>query len=296
MAVLARLLRWYRTHKRDLPWRNTRDPYRIFVSEIMLQQTQVDRVIGYYDAWMKQFPSWRALAEAKTPALLHAWAGLGYNRRALQLREAARQVVRNGVPQTMEDWKTLKGVGPYTAAAITAIVARRRLVVIDTNVRRVAGRVLLGKPYPVLTDDTRIARTIDRLLPHDDRYWEFPQMLMDVGAAVCTPKNPNCARCPLRTECRAARLFLSGEAGHKPRVASRERRHEGKPFPDRIYRGRILAIVRSGARVTSSSVGALIDPTFRASRDQEWIERMLARLVRDGMITVLRDRLQLPKQ
>lgn len=294
MAMFSRLLRWYGTHKRDLPWRKTRNPYRIFVSEIMLQQTQVDRVIGFYRAWMKRFPTWQALADATTPDLLHAWAGLGYNRRALQLRDAARQVMQNGVPQTMEDWKTLKGVGPYTASAIQAIVARERLVVIDTNVRRVAGRFLLGVPYPALTDDARIARAIDRALPVHERAWEFPQMLMDVGTAICTSKNPDCARCPLRTECRAARLFLSGNAGTKPRAVVRERRQDGKSFPDRIYRGRILAAVRSGARHTSRSIGATVDPTFRASRDQEWIERMLLRLERDGMIVVSRGRLHLP--
>lgn len=294
-AAIPLLLNWYARHKRNLPWRKTRNPYRIFVSEIMLQQTQVDRVIDFYTAWLKQFPTWRALADAKTPDLLHAWAGLGYNRRALHMREAARQVVRHGVPKTVDAWRRLKGVGPYTAAAIHAIVARQRLVVIDTNVRRVAGRVFLGTPYPTLTDDVRTASAIDSALPQDDRYWEFPQILMDFGTAVCTPKDPDCTHCPLQKTCKASRAFLNGTAGKKPTQTSRERKHPGKPYPDRIYRGRILAAVRRGERCTMQTIGPLIDPTFQKKADATWMQNMILRLERDGMIAVHRNVLQLPK-
>jgi A/G-specific adenine glycosylase len=279
------LTRWYTRNKRDLPWRKTRDPYKILVSEIMLQQTQVDRVIIFYTQWLKRFPSWRSLADARTDELLHAWAGLGYNRRALQLREAARFVVTHGVPKHIEEWKQLKGVGPYTAAAVHAIVMRERAIVIDTNVRRVIGRVYLGRPYPALADDAAVAKALETNLPKQAKYWEFPQILMDFGNAICTPKNPACASCPLRMECKTAKKFLSGRAGEKPRVASRETRHDEKPYPDRIYRGRILAAIREGRARTINVLGDMIDPTFDATRDDEWLFAMIKRLERDGMIT-----------
>lgn len=284
MSVISKLVTWYKHHKRRLPWRETRDPYRIFVSEIMLQQTQVDRVIDFYHAWLKQFPSWKSLAEARTDKLLHAWAGLGYNRRALQLREAAQQVVAKKIPQTMEDWIKLKGVGPYTAAAVHAITARKRLIVIDTNVRRVAGRIFLGIPYPALADDVRVGRALDRAVPAKDSYWELPQVMMDFGTAICTPKNPACATCPIRSVCKAAPKFISGRAGEKPRVASHEKKHRDKQYPDRIYRGRILAAVRNGNAKTVSTLGPMIDPAFNVKKDTEWLRAMIARLKKDKMI------------
>lgn len=295
MSSITKLTAWYARNKRDLPWRKTRDPYRIFVSEIMLQQTQVDRVIDFYKRWLKQFPSWTSLARAKTDALLRAWAGLGYNRRALQLREAARQVVAHGVPQTIDDWMELKGVGPYTAAAVVAIVQRERAIVIDTNVRRVAGRIFLGRTYPALSDDTDVAKALDRNLPKDAKYWEFPQILMDFGTAICTPKNPACGSCPLRTNCKAAKKFLSGNAGEKPRVALREKIHRDKKYPDRIYRGRILAAVRNAREKNISTIGRVIDPSFDAHKDDAWLRAMIHRLSRDGMITIRGEKISLAK-
>jgi A/G-specific adenine glycosylase len=263
-ARILKLVAWYKKNKRDLPWRSTRDPYAILVSEIMLQQTQVDRV--------------------KTPELIRAWAGLGYNRRALMLREAARHAAAHGSPRTIADWIALKGVGPYTAAAVYAITERKRAIVIDTNVRRVMGRIFFGTPYPSPLDDARIAKTLDHVLPTGDRHWEFPQAVMDFGSAVCTPKNPACATCPLKNICKAAPKFLRGTAGAKPRAASRERKHRDKPYPDRIYRGRILAAVRTGRARTADALGPLIDPAYDDAHDEAWLGAMIARLVRDGFL------------
>ncbi len=295
MTAISKLTAWYRRNKRDLPWRKTRDPYRIFVSEIMLQQTQVDRVIDFYQRWLERFPTWQSLARATTRDLLDAWAGLGYNRRALMLREAARQVVAHGIPRSVEAWQALKGVGPYTAAAVHAITARKRLVVIDTNVRRVAGRVFLGIPYPRLEDDPAVKRALDRQVPKKDAYWELPQALMDFGTALCTPKSPTCAICPLRDICKSSKKFLRGTAGEKPRVESRERKHRNKPFPDRIYRGRILAAVRTGTARTIATLGPKIDPTFHAQHDRTWIRAMITRLVKDGMLQQRGLRLFVPR-
>lgn len=286
---------WYLRHKRDLPWRNTRDPYRILISEIMLQQTQVDHVIAFYQRWLKQFPTWKSLADASTPALLHAWAGLGYNRRALMLREAARQVVATGVPSSIESWKALKGVGPYTAAAVVAITQRKRATVIDTNVRRVIGRIFLGTPYPVPAGDAAVAKVLEQRVPKRDIYWEFPQILMDFGNAVCLPKHPQCNTCPLRLQCKAAPKFLNGTAGKKEKMISRERIHRNKPYPDRIYRGRILAAVRSGEATSIKRIAHLIDTSFETSHDDAWLRAMITRLIKDGMLEQRGDRLSLPK-
>ena len=160
--VARRLLAWYALHKRDLPWRKTRDPYRIFVSELMLQQTQVDRVLPKYRAFIGRFRTWRSLADAKTSDLIHAWAGLGYNRRALYARDAAKHVIAYGVPVEETYWRRLKGVGPYMAAALTEFANGKRALVIDTNIRRVIGRVALGRPYPGPADDPRILRALER--------------------------------------------------------------------------------------------------------------------------------------
>lgn len=291
---IKKLIQWYAQHKRSLPWRNTQNPYRILVSEIMLQQTQVDRVINFYTAWLKLFPNWKSLARARTDTLLRAWAGLGYNRRALQLRAAAQHVVTHGTPGTINEWMALKGVGPYTAAAVYAIVHRQRTVVIDTNVRRVAGRMLLGKPYPVLADDARIARSLNRIIPLNDAYWEIPQILMDFGTAVCTSRLPACAVCPLQKNCRAAKKFLSGTAVKKSRIVSRERTHRNKPYPDRIYRGRILAAIRTKKTNAMRTLGRIVDPTFNVTHDMAWLRAMVTRLMRDGLLAQRGQRLFLP--
>ena len=122
----------------------------------MLQQTQVDRVVDFYKRWLKLFPTWKTLAGASNAQVIHAWAGLGYNRRALMLRDVARHVVEHGVPRTQEAWLAIKGIGPYTAAAVSAFAQKQRTLPIDTNIRRVLGRLLLGKPFTTLADDEKI--------------------------------------------------------------------------------------------------------------------------------------------
>lgn len=245
MSASATLLRWYRRHGRDLPWRRTRDPYRILVSEIMLQQTQVDRVIEFYKRWLKQFPTWKKLAMATNAQVIHAWAGLGYNRRALILHDIARHVVEYGLPDSEEGWLAIKGIGPYTAAAVSAFAQGQRTLPIDTNIRRVLGRLLLGKPFPSLTDDEVIRSKADTLLPRRGAYYDVPQVIFDLATAICT-KNPSCGSCPLRGDCKAAKLFMSGKVEIPKRsiAVAHEHKHRNKPHPDRIYRGRILKVVR----------------------------------------------------
>jgi A/G-specific adenine glycosylase len=173
-AVEDLLLRWFDAHRRDLPWRRTRDPYAILVSEVMLQQTQVERVVPRYLAWLERWPTVEALAAASAGDVIVAWQGLGYNRRGLNLHRAARQVAANGWP---DDLTRLPGVGPYTAAAVGNFAFGRALLPVDTNVQRVRER----------TGHTFSARAA--------------QALMDLGATICLARIPRCRVCPLAPHC-----------------------------------------------------------------------------------------------
>lgn len=278
------LLRWYAREGRDLPWRQTHDAYRILVSEIMLQQTQVARVLLFYKAWLKKFPTWHALARASNTEVVHAWAGLGYNRRGLMLRDIARHVTTHGLPSTEEEWRQLKGIGPYTAAAIASFAQGQRTIPIDTNIRRVLGRLLLAKPFPAPADDNRIRRSVGarRASPlHADHF----QAMFDLAVAICT-KNPDCAVCPMRNQCPMATRFLAGKVRIPKRSIKKavESKHRNKPHPDRIYRGRILAALRTSTQaLTVRKLGPLIDPQFDPKQDLHWIAAMMTRLCTDGL-------------
>jgi len=196
-GIRHRLLAWYDRNRRDLPWRRTGDPYRILVSEVMLQQTRVAAVERYYHAFLERFPTAAALAAAPETAVLHAWAGLGYYSRARNLQAAARHIAANGFPSRYEDILALPGVGPYTAAAVASIVFGQPFAVFDGNVRRVLSRVL--------TDPTPSTKQADALLDAT-RPGDYNQAIMELGALVCLPRSPDCPRCPLLRLCKARRL------------------------------------------------------------------------------------------
>ncbi len=180
-AVLA----WYDAHGRDLPWRRTRDPYAILVSEVMAQQTQVGRVVAYYERWLDRWPTAGALAAASPADVLGAWVGLGYNRRALRLREAAAIVARDGWPPDAAGLRALPGVGPYTAAAVASFAFGEPVAAVDTNVRRVAAR--LGADPQALVARERVA--------------DWNQAAMELGAVFCTARRPRCDGCPAAQWC-----------------------------------------------------------------------------------------------
>jgi A/G-specific adenine glycosylase len=288
------MLKWYRKHGRDLPWRNTHDPYKILVSEVMLQQTQVDRVQVYYKTWLKTFPNWKQLAQASNADVIHAWAGLGYNRRALALRDIAKQVIERGVPTNREEWLQLKGIGPYTSGALAAFALKQRELPIDTNIRRVLGRFYFGTPFPDLKDDKKIDELADHILPKRGHYYDVPQAIFDLATMICT-KMPDCASCPLKNECKAAEAFLSGSITPPKRTVKKanERKHRDKRYPDRIYRGRILKIVREQGSVEQNKVGPQIDPHYDQIADEEWVHNMIARLEKDGLLKKSGKRLSL---
>ncbi len=200
------------------------------------------------------------------------------------LRDIAKQVVAHGVPKSRDEWRALKGVGPYTSAALASFCLREPAVPIDTNIRRVLGRSLLGKTFPTLADDARIEHAALKTWPKDDRVCDLPQALFDLAVAVCV-KSPACAVCPLKTQCKAAPKFMSGRVRIPKRTIKKahETKHRNKPYPDRIYRGRILALVRTG-HISSKTLGSKIDPTYDAQLDEDWIFSMLDRMEKDGLI------------
>jgi len=198
-AFKRRLLAWFRTAARDLPWRRTRDPYRVLVSEFMLQQTQVSRVLDYYGPFLRRYPSLAALAGATPRAVREAWDGLGYYRRAANLHRLARQVVRHHggvVPSDPEALEQLPGVGPYTAGAVAAFAFEKPAPAVDTNVARVLGRVFRCQT-------AKTTRKMAQLLQPKRRatVWAFNQAMMELGALVCTARAPKCPACPVNQLC-----------------------------------------------------------------------------------------------
>ena len=294
LTIATRLLRWYDKHGRDLPWRKTRDPYRILVSEIMLQQTQVSRGLIFYDRWLGQFPNWNKLASATNSQVIQAWAGLGYNRRALMLRDIATRIVESGVPTTEDGWRELRGIGPYTAAAISAFALRQRRLPIDTNIRRVLGRLLFGTTYPQPAIDDRIRKNADLVLPKRGRFYDVPQAIFDLATTHCT-KVPSCATCPMRTVCPAAAKFLSGRVRVPKQMVRKavESKHRDKRFPDRIYRGRILKFVRENGSAAIDEIGPVVDAGYDAEADRDWIIAMVGRMEKDGMVRQVQCRISL---
>ncbi|MCS6846329.1 MAG: A/G-specific adenine glycosylase [Anaerolineae bacterium] len=206
-GLASRLLRWFDRHKRDLPWRREpRDPYHVWLSEVMLQQTQVATVIPYFERWVRRFPTLDALAAAPLDEVLKLWEGLGYYARARNFHAAAQIVVRDyggQLPRTVEGLMALPGVGRYTAGAIASLAFGARAPVLDGNVRRVLSRVFgLGRP-----SEAELWALAESLLPQD-RTGAFNEALMELGATICTPRAPQCSACPLRTMCKA---YASGD-------------------------------------------------------------------------------------
>jgi A/G-specific adenine glycosylase len=207
---------WYRKNARALPWRETRDPYRIWVSEIMLQQTQVQTVIPYYERWLQKFPTLESLAKAPISDVLKSWAGLGYYRRARMLHEGAKHVVKDHsgiIPRNAEALRAIPGIGRYTAGAVASIAFEERVPVLDGNVIRILTR-LYG-----MKDDIGSPKTLQKLwdtagavLPQKN-IGDFNQALMELGATVCFPRNPQCAQCPVSKLCAA---YASGNPENFP--------------------------------------------------------------------------------
>jgi A/G-specific adenine glycosylase len=212
-AFRRKLLAWYANAGRDLPWRRTRDPYHVLVSEVMLQQTQVSRVTEYFPRFLARFPDLRTLARARPSTVREAWDGLGYYARARNLHALAKEVTRRHggrVPSDPVELVKLPGVGPYTAGAVASFAYERPVATVDTNVARVIRRAFLdtgpGLPSSRASAVWRVARS---LVPRDGKdAWTFNQAIMELGALVCVARRPRCGECPVRKGCRTGRSAL----------------------------------------------------------------------------------------
>ena len=237
------LLRWYRRHHRDLPWRNTRDPYRIWLSEIMLQQTRVTTVIPYYERFLDRFPTIDSLAEAPEQQLLECWSGLGYYRRARQMQKAARRIVEEHggeFPRDYDSIRSLPGIGAYTAAAVASIAFGLPYAVVDGNVLRVLTR-LFNETGDISKADVRgrIEKQAQALgeAGAPRRFALFNQAVMELGATLCVPRKPRCLLCPLEGSCAARK---KGVQEQRPVKAARVKAEK---------LAMAVAVVRRGAKL-----------------------------------------------
>lgn len=215
-VIAQPLLEWFARAQRTLPWRQTRTPYRIWISEVMLQQTQVATVTPYFESWMARFPTPQSLAAAPLSEVLKAWEGLGYYRRARLLHEGAKRVVaehRGELPTSYEELLKLPGIGPYTAAAVASLAFNEAVLAVDGNVKRVAARLF------VIPGEVSEKTAKAFLAPHlpADRAGAFNEALMELGATVCVPRTPRCGDCPLSTHCKAFQTGRTAEFPH-PKV------------------------------------------------------------------------------
>jgi A/G-specific adenine glycosylase len=203
-AFQARLLAWFRQNGRDLPWRRTRDPYRILVSEVMLQQTQVERVRKYYERFLQEYPTVQDLAAARPARVQESWDGLGYYARARNLHAAARTIARRyggEFPRRREEVMALPGVGRYTAGAVLSFAYGKPAPILDTNVRRVLSRIFVRRQASrTAAVERRLWALAEAIIPEGEA-WAFNQALMDFGATVCTARTPRCPTCPMRRLC-----------------------------------------------------------------------------------------------
>lgn len=254
------LLAWYASHGRTFPWRGDTDPWSVLVSEIMLQQTQALRVIPFFEDFLARYPSPEALAGAPPAEVLAAWSGLGYNRRAIRLREAARIIAADGWPSDPNELQNLPGIGRYTAAAVACFAFGAQLPTVETNVRRVVnrwyGRVLTGGD---LTDAAR------REVP-PGRAADWNQAVMDLGATICQPREPRCSDCPVDEWCVGPETYVAPPAQHRFRGSSRQ------------ARGAIVRTLVNQGPVTVSRLSTETD--LDPSRLQEALDALVA----EGMI------------
>lgn len=308
LADLQRaLIAWFEASARDLPWRQTRDPYRILVSEVMLQQTQVDRVLPKYRAFLDLFPSFEALAQAPTAEVIRAWAGLGYNRRAVNLQRTARAVLEQFAGQMPSDvavLRSLPGIGPYTAGAVACFAFERDVAFLDTNIRRVVLRLFVGTDAPP-PSEARLLDLAQMVVPQGCA-WVWNQAIMELGALICTAATPACWRCPLQSFCRDyaerriadEQLFAEAAGAGGPRRLRRvaERREPAFADSSRFYRGRIIDQLRSLPPDTAlplPQLGVALKPDFSAA-DLPWLRGLAEGLARDGLLLLEGDAARLP--
>ena len=266
---------WYRLEGRhDLPWRRTRDPYAVVISEVMLQQTQVERVLPYYSAWLARWPDFEALAEASPADVIEQWAGLGYNRRAVNLHRLAVSVVERfggRLPRDEAELRALPGIGPYTASAVRSFAFEESTAVMDTNVGRALARVFCGAATVRDAGEPAVAAVAGAVLPPSSAR-DHNLALMDLGAMLCRARSPECGGCPVAAWC-AWRL-----AG-QPAGGSSTGRTERFEDTVRFARGRIVDALRGGVEMTTEGLAQVL-PVAHSARVGAYLEA----LQRDGLV------------
>ncbi len=276
-SIIKRIFRWYSRTARELPWRGERAPYRILISEVMLQQTQVSRVLLKYPQFLKRFPNFGSLARANTSSVIREWKGMGYNNRAVRLQRLARIVYGDfggKLPTSIEELQSLPGVGKYTAHALACLAFNQRVPVVDTNIIRVLGRM-----FPFETNRMDIWNVAELVLPKRKAHvWN--QALMDLGATICTSRSPNCEVCPVANLCPSAFQIQKKTMTPMTKEPSRD------GLPNRIYRGRIVDELRLSRRntfVPVAKLGKRIKHTF-SGNDKRWLDLLIKDLEKDGLI------------
>lgn len=267
---------WFVENKRDLPWRKS-DPWGVVVSEFMLQQTPVSRVLPKWSEWMQRWPTPAALASATTADLLTAWGRLGYPRRVLRLHECAKIIVKDfagNVPRSQGDLLTLPGIGDYTAAAIVAFAFEGHSLVLDINIRRLLSRVIDGSEFPTSTPTKNEKRSREALIPKEGAHL-WAAGTMELGALICTTKNPKCDICPVSERCQWRLLGFP-----KSKQIRKTQTWHGT---DRQCRGTIVQALRENKSLTESEIKSLW-------HDDSQVEKALHTLIRDGLIAELESR------
>ena len=268
-------MHWYRERGRhDLPWRLTRDPYAVLVSEVMLQQTQVERVLPYYERWMGRWPTVADLADAPAAEAIREWSGLGYNRRAVNLQRAAVTVVEHHggrLPRDTGALRRLPGVGPYTAAAVVSFAFGKRVALVETNIARVLARAVAGTASRRGLSATREAEMAEWFLPSGESR-DHNLALMDLGATVCTSRSPACEDCPLASQCAWRGAGSPPETGGRGSAATFEE-------TARFARGRIVEMLRQEPELSLATIACRL-PAIHSQRAGRYLEA----LERDGLV------------
>ena len=286
--VSEALLSWFGEHARDLPWRRTRDPWRVLVSEVMLQQIQVRRAVPFYERFLERFPTVGALADAPLADAIRVWEDLGRYRRVVYLHKTARILVdEHGgkVPSDPEELVKLPGIGPYTAGAVACFAYERDVAFLDTNMHRVLRRFFFGVGDAGSATDRELLEIAAGLVP-PGRGWEWNQALMETGALICTARKPLCEACPLRKGCRARSETLS-TGWPQPVRKTPSFRYEDS---NRFFRGRVLAELRADSRAGGDGlalleIGRRVKPGFEGG-DAPWLYAAVESLCKDGLAKV----------
>lgn len=290
VSFRRRLFAWYRRHGRNLPWRKTRDPYAIMIAEIMLQQTQVDRVIQRYQQWLRQFPTVQTLARTSISVVLHAWSGLGYNRRALAVHQIAKTVTRDFAgqfPATPAALRQFKGIGQYTAHAISIFAFEKNVPLVDTNIKRVLGRIFFGhQQLARWRNTTEPFWELSRLITnHGGQAYTLNQAIMDFGATTCLAKMPRCVQCPMRAICKSYPDIVHASA-ETLRVKPKRTEPLYFGYPRRIWRGRILRHLHSQPRpMTTIQLGKALQTDWTNDR-QPWLKAIVEQLAAEGLVQI----------